>query len=84
MLPTTYIMCFSQKQKRILGRLLEGMGVGIFAGVVLGVTTNFPMKSTLYWFYFFSGIFLILIGAWLYETNPSNTLVVTKKKSKHN
>ena len=54
-------MCFSKKQKKILGRLLEGMGIGLMSGAMI----TFSIVGRQYWYWFIAGAVVVLIGVWL-------------------
>ena len=51
-------MCFSKKQKKILGRLLEGMGLGLMSGAMIA----FSILGKQYWYWFIVGAIVVLIG----------------------
>ena len=51
-------MCFSKKSKKILGRLLEGMGIGLMTTAMISHTILEPLF--LYWF--IAGAVVTIIG----------------------
>lgn len=57
------LIMFSERQKKILGRWLEGTGLGVISGVIMG----YLITDVLYWYYLLSGMVLIVIGALLRE-----------------
>ena len=54
-------MCLSKKQKKILGRLLEGMGIGLVSGAM----TTFTILSKQYRYWLIAGAVVIIIGGLL-------------------
>ena len=51
--------------KKILGRWLEGWGLGITAGMIL----IYKLKDILYWYWLTAGVLLIVFGAYLQVRN---------------
>ena len=51
-------MCFSKKQKKIFGRWLEGMGLGLMSGAMI----TFSIVGRQYWYWFIAGAVVTIIG----------------------
>jgi len=58
---------YTKNQKRILGRWLEALGIGVVSG---GVVTC-PVYGLQYWYFLIGGVFITLIGTKLYENNSN-------------
>ena len=54
-------MCFSKKQKKILGRWLEGMGIGLMTTAMI----SHSILAQLFWYWFSAGTVAVLLGGLL-------------------
>lgn len=56
-------MCFSKKQKKIIGRWFEGLGIGIIAGSIV----TFSIGEYRYWYFLIVGAVIIVLGTNIHE-----------------
>ncbi|MBI4174104.1 MAG: hypothetical protein HY517_00530 [Candidatus Aenigmarchaeota archaeon] len=65
----------SKQEKRIFYRLIEGLGIGLLAGAMIG----FSLSNSLTLYYFVVGVAFTLIGAYKQEINNDRKTVYLKK-----
>ena len=51
-------MCFSKKQKKVLGRWSEGIGIGLISGAIV----TFSIKGWKYWYFVVVGFVFLICG----------------------
>ena len=54
-----------RQQKKILGRLFEGLGIGLISGTIV----TFSLTGIKYWYFLIAGLLIALFGTYWYENN---------------
>lgn len=58
-------MCWDKQKKRIFGRWLEGMGIGVLSGALVSIS----IVQLTYWYWLVIGVGTTMFGAYLLENN---------------